>query len=120
MTLTPNQAQKYFWLNLSRNLETVDESDVPADAISINNMTLTSLGYARVQIDLDLENTVDQSLDMTLVIYDNSYKVTTKQVSFTNLETKSVSYTIYTGIGNREITVSVGNNSQTETIRILY
>ena len=120
MTLNPTQAQKFLWLGLSRTLEDVDEDDIPADAVQINSLSLTNIIGRTIQTDIELENTINEPITMTLAYTDNGFRVFTTTIDFEAEETLNLQHT-FTVLrnGNREITAIIGNQTETETITIL-
>lgn len=119
MTTNPTQAQKYLWLGLSRTLQTVDDDDIPNDAIVINSLTLTEQSLSNtILTEAELENTISEEVSTTITYTLDGFRIASQTETFSATETKTITKTLFPFIilGNIEVTISVGNNQQTETI----
>lgn len=120
MTTNPTQAQKFFWSGLSRNLETVDDGDIPNDAftVTIDNLSFTeSFGVVNITVDYTITNSTSTQYDQTIVINVNSSAETKQRISLTGSESVSKTYTFSRNIsGQYTVTISAGDNSDTDSI----
>jgi len=107
------QAEKFKWLGLSSNLETVNPNNIPNDAIIINSFTATQNGN-QVELNIELENTITDSIERSLFITKNNIFFRVENLSFTSEEIKNITLTYYTfNIGNIQFTAKIGNQTQT-------
>lgn len=114
----PTQAEKFYWLGLTRTLEDID--DVPDDAIQINNFSAETIIGRTVQTEAELENTIPESLDVTIKYLDNGITTDVITESFEAEETRTITNNINADSdGNRVITISVGAEQASETVTVL-
>lgn len=126
-TTDPTQAQKFFWLGLSRSLQSVSDDDVPADAVSINSFTIDSvtedpLGFGTdITFSYELENTTTTALTSTTTLTSNLTSSEKQSYEFSSGEIITDTVTINTIFsGEFTFTLSIGNQTAQETTRISY
>lgn len=109
----PTQAEKFKWLGLSSNLENVNPDNIPNDAITINTFTATQNGN-QIELNLELENTITDPVERTLLITKDNAFFRVENYSFTSEEIKNITLTYYIfTYGNIEFTAEIGNQSKT-------
>lgn len=124
-TTNPTQAQKFFWLGLSRSLQSVSDDDVPADAVVINSFTIDSvdpLGFSTdITFSYELENTTTTELTSTTTLTSNLTPSEKESYEFSSEEIITDTVTINTIFsGEFTFSLSIGNQTAQETTRISY
>ena len=113
------QAEKFKWLGLSSNLETVNPNNIPPDAITINSFTATKNANT-VELNIQLENTITETIDRSLYITKNNQFFRVENYTFNSEETKNITLTYFTfEIGNIQFTAKIGNQTQTTNTTFL-
>lgn len=117
-----SQAEKYLWLGLSRNLQSVDEDDLPSDTIGIDSFSV-SLSSNPASIPntatVDVTNKLSQSVSETMVLTANGFRVAESTISLTSGESATFNLSFLTAdIGNVTFEISVGIETSSVTKRI--
>lgn len=122
-TTNPTQAQKFFWLGLSRSVNAVSDDDVPPDAVTIDNFTITNTNTfptsTTVNFEYTITNTTTNTVSTTAVISANDVSRLKKSYELTDSESITDTATIFVNLsGYYVFTLSVGTNTASVTRRI--
>lgn len=118
-----SQAEKFLALNLSRNLEEVEEDDIPDDRIELSNLTINVSDFpfsVPSTAKLDIENTISEKHTISINILGNAEILKTSTITLDaneKIEDKELLF-LFNRAGNINIRIKAAEDELTETIRI--